>query len=514
MGTGTLACPSQAMFASSFVRGLGSRYIYNAIAQELTGRFWVDGRTYGRQSLHTTPDLAETDMLLVVGWNPMESHHTPQAPRVLRKLSKDPEKLLAVVDPRRSETAKIADIHLPIRPGTDALFYRAMISIILSEGWHDREYIDRHVRGFDAIVPWFSDFDAKAALDVCGLDIGQVREVCQLFATRRSSHHSDLGVLMNRHSTLVSYLENVLLAVCGRVGVPGGNVFPAGLLGRGAHSDERHPKAWRTAATDYPGIIGLFPPNVMPEEIMAEAPDRLRAVIVSASNPLRSFADTTAYEEAFAQLDLLVTIDVAMTETASLSHYVLPSLTGYESWDGGFGGGYPKIFFQLRQPVVQAEGEQLESGQIFTRLADRMGLIPELPEALYEAAESGDHARYHTAFMDFLSSDPEASKRIPFILSKTLGKKLGSGNLASLWGFLQNLSPRAQENAARVGFDPGPDLGEQLFQTILEHPEGLWVGEVEAGDNLAALATEDQRIDLDAASCGTCQAWGRSARNG
>ena len=126
----------------------------------------------------------------------------------------------------------------------------------------------------------------------------------------------------------------------------------------------------------------------MPEEIMAEAPDRLRAVIVSASNPLRSFADTTAYEEAFARLDLLVTIDVAMTETASLSHYVLPSLTGYESWDGGFGGGYPKIFFQLRQPVVQAEGEQLESGQIFTRLADRMGLIPELPEALYEAARA------------------------------------------------------------------------------------------------------------------------------
>jgi anaerobic selenocysteine-containing dehydrogenase len=148
MGTGTLACPAQAVFATSFVRGLGSRYIYNAIAQELTGRFWADGRTYGRQSLHTSPDLGETDMLLAVGWNPMESHHTPQAPRVLKKLSKDPDKLLVVVDPRRSDTAKIANIHLPIRPGSDALLYRAMISIILSEGWHDRDYIERHVSGF------------------------------------------------------------------------------------------------------------------------------------------------------------------------------------------------------------------------------------------------------------------------------------------------------------------------------------------------------------------------------
>jgi len=499
MGGDGKGCDFQGPFARGFLQGMGSQYRYRALAQELTGQFWADGRSFGRQYLHTAPDLGETDMLLAIGWNPMMSHHTPQARRVLTKMSKDPQRLLVVIDPRRSETAKIANIHLPIRPGTDALLYRSMVSIILNEGWHDEDYIQQHVSGLEAIRPWFTDFDARAAIEVCELDYDQVSEVCHAFATRKSCLRSDLGILMSRHSTLNSYLENVLRAVCGRIGVKGGNVFPAGLAGHGAHSDERDPETWRTVATDYPAIVGLFPPNVMPEEIMTDHPDRLRAVIVSAANPLRSFADTSAYEEAFKRLDLLVTVEIAMTETAALSHYVLPSRSAYESWDGSFQGfdPFPKVFFQMRQPVVEPEGEQLEPGEIFTRLADRLGLIPEISDDLYEAAASGDRKKYGVALKEYLQANPEAGDKVPFIISKTLGKTLGSGNLASLWGLLQNLPPSSRENAARVGFTPGPDLGEKLYQAILETPEGLWVGEADGENNLKVLATEDGRINLN-----------------
>ena len=130
-----------------------------------------------------------------------------------------------MVDPRRSETARLADIHLPIRPGIDALLTKSMIAIILQEGWQDREYIAAHTNGFEAILPWFADFDAKAAVEVCGLDYGQVREVCRLFATRTSSLKSGLGIEMNRHSTATSYLEVILKTICGRIGVRGGNVI-------------------------------------------------------------------------------------------------------------------------------------------------------------------------------------------------------------------------------------------------------------------------------------------------
>jgi len=91
----------------------------------------------------------------------------------------------------------------------------------------------------------------------------------------------------------------------------------------------------------------------MPEEILSDHPERLRAVLVSGANPLRSYADTTAYEKAFKRLDLLVTSEIAMTETAVLSHYILPSRSGYESWDGTFFPlTFPGIYFQMRRRLL------------------------------------------------------------------------------------------------------------------------------------------------------------------
>jgi anaerobic selenocysteine-containing dehydrogenase len=172
-----------------------------------------------------------------------------------------------VIDPRLSETAKIADIHLPIRPGTDALLTRAMIAIILQEGWQDRAYIRHHTNGFDRMLPLFADLDVRKAVSVCELDYQQVRDLCQTLASRSWSMHYDLGVMMNRHSTATTYLHALLLGICGRICVPGGNVIPAGLMPIASHSDERDERTWRTATTGFPAIAGVFPPNVVPEEI-------------------------------------------------------------------------------------------------------------------------------------------------------------------------------------------------------------------------------------------------------
>jgi anaerobic selenocysteine-containing dehydrogenase len=274
----------------------------------------------GSQLLELTPDYKNTEMLISVGWNGMMSHQIPQARRVLTRISKDPDKLLVVIDPRLSETAKIANIHLALRPGTDALLIKSMIAIILKEGMHNQEYIDKHVSGFKEMMPWFAGFDVNAALKVCELEYGQVFRVCQEFAKRQSCLRDDLGILMNRHSALVSYLLVVLLAICGRIGVPGGSY----LVGEKVYSDPNDPKTWRTAVTNIPAIGEMFPPNVMPEEIANDRPDRIRSVFVMGANPLRSYADTTAYEEAFGRLDLLVVAEIAMSETATLAHYILP----------------------------------------------------------------------------------------------------------------------------------------------------------------------------------------------
>ncbi len=496
MGGGGQGCHFETAFGVALLRGLGSRYHYNPIAQELTGQFWVNGRGLGKQYLSTIPDERETDLLLAVGWNGWMSHMMAQARRHLKRISEDPGKLLIVVDPRRSETARWADIHLPIRVGTDALFTRALIAIILREGWENADYISRHVNGFEEIRSWFADFDARAALRVCELDYDQVREVARLFATRRSSMHADLGILMNRHSTATSYLELILMAICGRIGVRGGNVIPGTIMAMGSHSDERNPGTWRTTATDFPAIMGYFPPNVMPEEILSGRPDRLRAVLVSGANPLRSYADTTAYEEAFSSLDLLVTMEVAMSETAALSHYVLPVRSGFEKWDGTFfPWTFPEVYFQMRRPVLEPEGEPLEEGEVYTGIAERLGLLPPLPDSLVHAAK-GKREGLPAALMGLLQEHPKAMGLTPFILAKTLGPELGSTHLAALWGLLQTAPAVFRENAVRAGFSPGPGMAEEIFQAILDHPEGLWVGKCEPDQNLKSLKTDDGKVHV------------------
>ena len=496
MGGGGQGCHFEAAFGVRLLKGLGSQYHYSALAQEFAGAFWVCGRTHGRQYLHDQPHVDKTELLLVFGWNGMQSHQIPQAPRQLQRLSKDPEKLLIVVDPRLSETAKIADMHLPIRPGTDALLLKAMISIILMEGWENKAYMDNHTSGFDQVRPLFKDFDAQAAVKTCQLDFEQVKEVARLYATRKSSLRYDLGIFMGRHSGLSSYLIVILQAICGRLGVEGGNVINGHMMPIGSHTDERNPKIWRTTATKSFPVCGTFPPNVMPEEIMSDHPERLRAVLVSGSNPLRSYADTTAYEKAFKHLDLLVTAEMAMTETAVLSHYILPSKSGYESWDGTFFPlTYPGIFFQMRRPIIEPEGEPLELGEIHLRIADKMGLIPPIPDNLYQAAGES-HAAFANALMEYAMKEPKALKSMPFILGKTLGKTMGSVHLAALWGMLQVAPKSFQEDASRAGFKPGATLGEEIFQQIMDHPEGIWVGKVDAGNNLASLKTDDGKICL------------------
>jgi anaerobic selenocysteine-containing dehydrogenase len=245
-----------------------------------------------------------------------------------------------------------------------------------------------------------------------------------------------------------------------------------------------------------PAAAGSFPPAVMPEEILNDHPDRLRAVYVSACNPLRSYPDTTAYEKAFDKLDLLVVNDIVMSETARLAHYVLPCRTFYESWDGHFyPWTFPKVYFQLRRPIVSPPEKCLEASQIFTLLADKLGLIPPIPEQLYEAAKEG-RMTFGAKLMEWAATSPESSAAMPLILAKTLGKQWDSAALAALWGVLMTAPGDFRENAARAGFEPGMDQGDRLFQALLDHPEGLWVGKVDPEQNFKAIQTPSGKIEV------------------
>jgi anaerobic selenocysteine-containing dehydrogenase len=487
----------EAAFGISILRALGSQNYYSSAGQEFSSSWWLFGRMLGKQYNVAVPDEHAAEMLVGWGWNGMESHQMPQAPRVLNAFSKDPDKTLVIIDPRKSETATLANMHLAVRPGTDALLIKAMIAIIIEQGWENKDYLNTFVEGWDTIRPWFEKFDAKSALAVCQLDYDRVFALCRWLTTKRWCVHPDLGIYMGRKSVLNSYLMNILGAICGIFCVRGGNVIPGMVVPMGFHADERDPKTWRTVVTKMPpAAAGSFPPAVMPEEILNDHPQRLRAVYVSACNPLRSYPDTTAFEQGFKKLDLLVVNDIVMSETARLAHYVLPCRSFYESWDGTFfPWTFPKVFFQMRRPIVPPPEKCLEASQIFTLMADRLGLIPDFPAELFEAAK-GDRLTFGAKLMQWAATEPKSLAAMPFILAKTLGKEWDSAALAALWGILMTAPKAFRKNAARIGFQPGLDQGDKIFQALLDKPEGLWVGEVNPEENFKAIKTVSGKIEV------------------
>ncbi|WP_300672847.1 molybdopterin-dependent oxidoreductase [Desulfoluna sp.] len=530
MGGGGQGCHFEAAFGMTLMKAVGSKFSYNALGQELTGYFWACGRMMGRQNRFAIPDEHHAEMILGIGWNGMESHQMPRAPLVLKEFSKNPDKFLAIIDPRRSETAQAANLHIPVRPGTDALLARAMIALILEKGWEKRDYLETYCTGFAEIEPWFRGFDIRGALSVCEVSYDDVYALCGKLVTLKWCMHFDLGIYMNRHSTLTSYLYMLLASVCGRNGVPGGNVIPGTIVPLGSHTDERDEKNWRTVETGFPALNGAYPPNVMPEEILSDHPERLRVVLCSGSNPLRSYADTTAYEEAFKKLDLLVVSELAMTETAELAHYVLPAKSGYESFDGTFfPWNYPDVYFQMRHPVVCPKGTAKEVGEIYTGIAEAAGYIPEIPAFVYEAAKK-DRKTYAAALMSFASKNKKAMKVLPFVLAKTLGEELGSANLAALWGITLAMPAANRKNAERAGFSLPPfwqtalhpvnlskalsgmvrhralapvalltpqlTQSEAVFKAIYDHPGGLWVGKMDGDRNLDEIRHPDGKMHL------------------
>jgi anaerobic selenocysteine-containing dehydrogenase len=497
MGGGGQGCHFEAAFGTRLLKALGSRYHYSALAQELTGFFYVQGEAFGRQYLHAIPDAENTDALVFWGSNAWRSHGMNRARPIISKMSKDPNKLLVVIDPCLTDTAKRADIHLRPRPGTDALLLKSIIAIILDDRIYDEDYVTDHTTGFSEVLRLCGAFDVSEALKVCELDEKEVRHLVHLLAGNRVAFRSDLGLLMGRTSTVNSYLEMIMINLLGGVGKEGGNVFVGHLVPMGTHTPLDAPNNWRTVETDIPAIVGTYPPNVMPEEIMSDKPDRLRAVLVSGSNPLRSYADTSAYEEAFKKLDLLVTIEVAQTETTALSHYVLPAKSAFEKWDASFfSWKYPEYYFHMRRPLCEFVGEPKGEPEIFTGLADKLGIVPEYPAELEELAAT-DRLQYGMALMNYVGENPAAAGMLPFIVAKTLGTALGSHALATLWAILARYCQTAGPQLERAGYTPSPMLGDELFEKIRTTPGDILLGVQNVENNLADnIKTDDGKVHL------------------
>src|SRR5262249_12992723 len=215
-------------YGTATLRAFGAKVPSRALAQEKTGEAWVNGLMLG------TPvrgDFEHCEVAVFVGKNPWQSHSFPHARLTLRNIAKDPARSLIVIDPRRTETAELAEFHLQVRPGRDAWLLAALAGVLVQEGLIDRPWLSDHAEGVDDVVRALSAVPIAGYCPISGVGEALVRAAARRIARASSvAVFEDLGVQMNRHSTLVSYLEKLAWALTGNLGQPGAQYAPATLI--------------------------------------------------------------------------------------------------------------------------------------------------------------------------------------------------------------------------------------------------------------------------------------------
>jgi len=495
-----------AAYSRQILAAMKSRYSYNSLGQEKTGDFWLNGRLFGRQDCHTTEDVEHADYVLFIGTNPFQAHGIPNARDTLREIKKDPLRTMVVIDPRVSETAKQADIHLQVKPGTDAYLMSAMLAIIVREGLHDREFLSKHCRGFEAVEEALLQIPIEEYARRCDVPLADIKYVARGFAkAERACVRIDLGIQHTLHTTLNGYLEKLLYLITGNFGKRGGNNLHSMFLPVLGHTDERKPKYKRTAYHGMYPIAGIYPPNILPDEILLAKEHRVRAVFVDSANPILTYADTAAYEKAFQSLQLLVVVDVAMTETARLAHYVLPAASQFEKWEAtGFNLEFPENAFHLRHPLFHPLDESLPEPEIYTRILELMGEIPRDFPRLSRIARHEPKASGHLAYMGAIGVYLAGHKRmIPFaasIVYRTLGAALPqrAAAAAPLLALSIQYAQKHYDAVRRAGHRGSRlTLGSNLFDAIMTRREGTVISHHTFDEMWSMIAYPDRRVHLE-----------------
>ncbi|HWE33146.1 MAG TPA: molybdopterin-dependent oxidoreductase [Solirubrobacteraceae bacterium] len=477
-------------YSGSLLKALGARYRSSALAQEKMGEWYVDSHLYGG---HTRGDFEHSEVALFVGKNPWQSQSFPRARVTLRELAKDSKRALIVIDPVRTETAELADYHLRVKPGTDAWCLAALLGVLVQEDMIDSEFIDEHCNRSEAVLAELGTVPVADYAERASLDEQLVRTVARRLARADSvATFEDLGIQQAPHSTLCSYLNKLTWLLTGNFGKPGAMHLHSQLAPLARHDIGKH----RTPVTDTPIIGGLVPCNVIAEEILTDHPQRLRAMFVESSNPAHSIADSQRFREALEQLELVVVIDVAMTETARLADYVLPAASQYEKYEATFFNlEFPHNTFHLRKPLLEPLAGTLAEPEIHAQLIRALGVIDdERLEPLRAAARQG-RAAFAQAFGEAASRDPELIGLAPFVLYETLGRTLpdGAAAAAALWGLAHRCAATYPDAVRRAGHADG----EALFDAILAGDHGVTLTLDEYEHAWSYVRHHDKRIVLE-----------------
>ncbi len=462
------------LYVTRLARALGTRNVFSASTLDQMPKQLSSGLLFGHWLSIPVPDIERCDFLLVLGANPVASNGSlwtvPDFRGKAKALQARGGKLV-VVDPRRTETARLADRHLFIRPGGDVFFLLGLVHTLFAEGLVRLGTLAEHVNGVEAVREAVVPFAPERVAARCGIAAETIRELARTLAgTERAAVYGRLGTCTQRFGSLSSWLVDVLNALTGHLDVPGGAMFPKAAAfaantmgppgrGKGVETGRR-----RSRVSNAPEVYGELPMTCLAEEIETPGEGQVRALVTVAGNPVLSAPNGPRLAAALETLDFMVSVDVYINETTRHADVILPGLSPLE--ESHYDVAFPQLscrnHARYSAPVLAPPPERPAEWEILLRLA-----------AVAEGRGAGDHAHIVQTLDDEMVAE-DLRRRIGAqadVLLQAVAPRRGPERLLdlALRGGPYGLT-LAKVQAAPHGIDLGP-LASRVPE-VLRTPSG------------------------------------------
>ena len=466
------------LYVQRLLRAAGSRNVFSASTLDQMPRQLASGWMYGHPLTVPVPDIDHCDFLLMLGANPMASNGSMWTVPDFRGRAKAMRARggqLVVIDPRRTETAAIADEHHFIRPGTDVFLLLGMLHAVFDEALVQPgrlgEFLATGDAGIETLQAAVAPYTPERMAARCGVPAATQRALARrLAAAPRAAVYSRIGSSTQRFGTLNSVLVDALNIVTGHLDREGGAMFPNAAafaantqgkpgVGRGMVTGRT-----RSRVSGAPEVLGEYPTGCLAEEIETAGPGQVKALISVASNPVLSAPNGARIAQALRRLDFMVSIDIYLNETTQHADVILPGLSTFE-----------EPHYDVSFPQLSCRNHARYSPPVFPARAGAQG---EWQSLLRIAA--------------MLRGEPGAGS--PDFDLAAFDERLLADDLRRLAAGVPDELQAAMLDA--LGRTPGP---ERLLDLALRAgPHGDRFGQKPGGLSLAALKAAPHGVDLGA----------------